>query len=344
MNCGNITIIEAESNFKKIDKSLIENDKIDCLTLGVYAKIVVLGKKWSLNIKGLSVHLKLSESKIRKSISLLEEEGYIKRTAVRNQKGQCVGWDYSVFPTSIPMQERSKAGKSTSSTDYPENRQLGLPTTRFTDNSENGGDIIYRLKETIYLNNKETKKEKEDTNVSSKVVEESDWRSSFAIYKSLVDEAKLELINDKKYKAYIENYFHDADYYASINKLVDGFWGTEDGWNYCKKKRRGKNINMFSILKKNLDNRQRIVYNKKVPKMPNIIENKPKCSVPINPDLRFIDNEGKLNDGTFIKNGYRYYFSKKKGETFSVPPGEEPKPDGDYWEYAYGVGWYEDID
>lgn len=161
MNIGNITIIEAESNFKKIDKSLIENDKIDCLTLGVYAKIVVLGKKWQLNIKGLSTHLNLSESKIRKSVALLEEEGYIKRTPVRNEKGQCLGWDYSVFPTSIPMEERSKAGKSNTSTDYPENRVVGKPSCRKTVLSENGGDIIYRLKETIDLKNKETKKEKE---------------------------------------------------------------------------------------------------------------------------------------------------------------------------------------
>lgn len=188
MNCGNITIIESESNFKKIDKTLIENIKIDCLTLGIYAKIVVLGKKWSLNIKGLSSHLNLSESKIRKSIALLEEEGYIKRTAVRNPKGQCVGWNYSVFPTSIPMEERSKAGKSSSSTDYPKNRQLGLPTTRFADNSENGGDIIYRLKETIDLNNKETKEEKEDTNVSKKADFSSKIKTNKQdAYKEIVD-------------------------------------------------------------------------------------------------------------------------------------------------------------
>lgn len=161
MNSGNITIIESESNFKKIDKSLIENDNIDCQTLGVYAKIVVLGKKWKLNIKGLSTHLNLSESKIRKSVALLEEEGYIKRTPVRNERGQCLGWDYSVFPTSIPMEERSKAGKSTTSTDYPENRVVGKPSCRETVLSENGGDIIYRLKEPIDLINKETKKEKE---------------------------------------------------------------------------------------------------------------------------------------------------------------------------------------
>lgn len=180
MNTGNITIIESESNFKKIDKSLIENDKIDCLTLGVYTKIVVLGKKWNLNIKGLSYHLNISDSKIRKSISLLEEEGYIKRTAVRNERGQCTGWDYKVYPIPVPLDERTRAGlKSGNSTEYPKNRQHGLPTTRFTDNTENGGDNIYRLKEIIDLDNKETKKEKEDTKVSKK--------GSGVILKEIVD-------------------------------------------------------------------------------------------------------------------------------------------------------------
>ena len=31
------------------------------------------------------------------------------------------------------------------------------------------------------------------------------------------------------------------------------FWGTEDGWNYCKKKRKGKKLDMISTLKKNLE-------------------------------------------------------------------------------------------
>lgn len=346
MNSGNITIIEAESNFKKIDKSLIENDNIDCQTLGVYAKIVVLGKKWQLNIKGLSTHLNLSESKIRKSISLLEEEGYIKRTPVRNEKGQCLGWDYSVFPTSIPVEERSKAGKSNALTDYPENRVVGKPCCRETVLSENGGGIIYRLKETIDLNNKETKEEKEDTNVSSK--DDENWRTSFAIYKSLVDEAKLRLINDRDYQAYIESYYPNADYVKTINKMVEGFWGIEDGWEHCKKKRKAKNINMYVAMKKNLDNRNRIVYNSistfpsKKSYNPKNEENKP--SVPLHPELTYVDNDGTLSDGTFMKNGYRYYFSNKQGESFSVPPGEEPKPSGDNWEYAYGTGWYENIE
>lgn len=80
---GNIHIIEAEDNFKRVHKSIIENDNINCETLGVYTRIIVLGLKWNLNIKGLSAHLGLSDTKIRKAISTLEKEGYIVRTSVK---------------------------------------------------------------------------------------------------------------------------------------------------------------------------------------------------------------------------------------------------------------------
>lgn len=208
---------------------------------------------------------------------------------------------------------------------------------------KNGGAIPY----TTYRDyNTDTTYKKEDTNVSSK--DDENWRTSFAIYKSLVDEAKLRLINDRDYQAYIESYYPNADYVKSINKMVEGFWGIEDGWEHCKKKRKAKNINMYAAIKKNLDNRNRIVYNpistftSKKSYNPKNEESKP--SVPLHPELTYVDNDGTLSDGTFMKNGYRYYFSNRQGESFSVPPGEEPKPSGDNWEYAYGTGWYENIE
>lgn len=187
---------------------------------------------------------------------------------------------------------------------------------------------------------------KEDTNVSSK--NDENWRTSFAIYKSLVDEAKLKLINNRDYQAYIESYYPNSDYVKSINKMVEGFWGIEEGWEFCKKKRKGKNIDMYAALKRNLDSRNRIVYNS-ISTFPSKQTYNPKNEgskplVPLHPELTYVDNEGTLSDGTFMKNGYRYYFSNRQGESFSVPPGEEPKPNGDNWEYAYGTGWYENVE
>ena len=124
---GNITVVEAQSRYKKVDIALIENENIDCLTLGIYTKLIVLGKKWNLNVKGLRSHLGLSDDKVRKALSLLEHEGYIVRTPCRNEKGQLLGWNYTIYPIPVNEDERSQAGKGN------ENPQVGLPSSPISD-------------------------------------------------------------------------------------------------------------------------------------------------------------------------------------------------------------------
>ena len=150
---GNITIVEATSRFKKVDISLIENENIDCLTLGIYTKLIVLGKKWNLNVRGLRSHLGLSDEKVRKALSLLEHEGYIVRTPCRDEKGHLLGWNYTIYPVPVNEDERSNAGKG------KENPQVGLPSSPISDHSDNGGLINNRKKETLEI--KELKEEKD---------------------------------------------------------------------------------------------------------------------------------------------------------------------------------------
>ena len=157
---GNITVVEAQSRYKKVDIALIENENIDCLTLGIYTKLIVLGKKWNLNVKGLRSHLGLSDDKVRKALSLLEHEGYIVRTPCRNEKGQLLGWNYTIYPIPVNEDERSQAGKGN------ENPQVGLPSSPISDHSDNGGLLNNRKKETIEL--KEPKKEGIDKSIPKK--------------------------------------------------------------------------------------------------------------------------------------------------------------------------------
>lgn len=155
--CGNIYIEEPESEFKRVYKGIINSPNIDCLTLGIYVKILVLGKKWQLNIKGLSSHFGISDTKIRKSISLLEHEGYISRKAVQDEKtGKLAGWNYTLYSIPLDESKRTCAGRSNvEETVYPENRQHGYPTTRLSDNTENGEDNIYKLNRTLNLKEKD---------------------------------------------------------------------------------------------------------------------------------------------------------------------------------------------
>ena len=166
---GNFYIEEAESDFKKVHKSIIQDKDIDCLTLGIYVKILVLGKTWQLNIKGLSSYFGISDMKIRRSISLLEKKGYIARKPIQEETtGKLAGWDYIVYAKPINQEERTNAGVKTV---YPENRQHGYPTTRLSDNTETGGLLNNRLKEDIDLkeyNKLEEQKEEKDKSFSKK--------------------------------------------------------------------------------------------------------------------------------------------------------------------------------
>lgn len=66
-----------------------------------------------------------------------------------------------------------------------------------------------------------------------------------------------------------------------------------------------------------------------------------KPNIKLNPNLHIVDDEGTLNDGTFVKNGYRYYFSKMSKSAVSIPPIAEPMPKGNDVEYDMKLGWYE---
>ena len=92
--------------------------------------------------------------------------------------------------------------------------------------------------------------------------DKSYWRGSIDEYLSLVLIAKETLVNDQKHKALFLKYNPKCDYKLTIEKTVDMFWGTEDGWNYCKKKRKGKTLDMVATLRKNLE-RNRVYVNAK---------------------------------------------------------------------------------
>lgn len=184
-----------------------------------------------------------------------------------------------------------------------------------------------------YTNDKDTK----DENI---VEDKKEWRESFDAYLNLVYSARDKVLIDAEYRQYIEKYYPNSDYNATLNKLVDGFWGKNEGWEFNKSKRKGKTINMVSTLKKNMDKRERIVYRQKDNRKKTVYSDQPK--VKLHPALRVIDDDGKLSDGTYLKNGGRFYFSISNGKSCSIPPSAEPMPSGDgVFEYDYKLGWYE---
>ena len=115
---GNIIIIEPHNNFQKVAKDVILNKEIDVLTLGVYVRVLCLGKKWKLNVRGLASTLGISADRIRAAFSALEKTGYLKRTRAHDKNGKFCGWDYAIgyepitdiakTPTSVNSDDRGK--------------------------------------------------------------------------------------------------------------------------------------------------------------------------------------------------------------------------------------------
>lgn len=130
---GNITIITPKDNYLKVPKSIIFSDDVDALTLGIYVKVLCLGRKWELNVHGLANNLDLSVAKIKSSFAKLEKTGYLRRKRVKGAAGRFVGWDYEI--SSEPLTDISK-NRPSESADVGKNRR-----------SENGGDINRDYKE-----------------------------------------------------------------------------------------------------------------------------------------------------------------------------------------------------
>lgn len=128
---GNIRIIEPTENYQKVSKGIIFNRDIDALTLGIYVKVLCLGKEWELNIQGLAKALNLSEAKIKTAFSLLERAGYVKRIHIKDESnGRFLGFDYHIGAVPFPEEERTDlvATHGRNEPNTPKTQRLENPT------------------------------------------------------------------------------------------------------------------------------------------------------------------------------------------------------------------------
>ena len=130
---GHITIIPPRENFLKVPKGVIFNDSVDTVTLGIYVKVISLGSRWDLNVRGLAKSLNVSEDRIRRSFAVLEKTGYLRRYKAHGERGRFSGWDYEV--SSEPFTDIAKIPTAVK-TDIGENRHRENDTQN-RDNTEN---------------------------------------------------------------------------------------------------------------------------------------------------------------------------------------------------------------
>lgn len=130
-NKSRLTYIRPKNNFEMISASIIE--KFDVETVGIYCKMVRLSLGKSICISFLSKTIGINERRMRKVIVGLEEEGYITRKPLHDERGKIYAWNYELYAEPIKKDKRTQAGKPT----LHENHQGGKPTKM-----ENGQGII----------------------------------------------------------------------------------------------------------------------------------------------------------------------------------------------------------
>lgn len=94
---GKLTIIPTTTNYQRISKQILCDVSLDCRTVGVYARLAVLGGI-EISFEELADALGISVKLLRSSFTLLEERGYLNRSVKRDAKGRCIGWDWEICP------------------------------------------------------------------------------------------------------------------------------------------------------------------------------------------------------------------------------------------------------
>lgn len=284
------------------------------------------GRYWTYNSsKAFSVLFPyMTESKIYRVLKSLEEKGLIVKGNYNDTKYDRTTW-YSLSDKCIN-----------------ELSALKYNTDGFAKTiSQNKEKDFSKMQNAICESDKPIPYSKQtDSNTDSKQVEKKEWRDSFEVYLGLVNTAKERLLNDTEYRQYIEKYYPNADYDATLNKLVDSFWGKQEGWEHNKNKKKCKTINMYSALKNNMDKRERIVYKQKQNYNQQKYVSSQKRNETLKPDMPILNEDGDMLDGTFFKGNARWYVSEIDAKPHSIPIKAPQRPDKRYEWDSVNNRWY----
>lgn len=189
----------------------------------------------------------------------------------------------------------------------------------------------------IDIPNTSTKENNNDKSLLKESANNITWRNDFDTYMSLVNSGKEKLIENAAYRQCMEECYPNIDYDKTIYKLVEGHWGTVDGWEWCKKHRKTQSLDFYATLKNGIDNRRNIVY-KPISQGYRQTYQQPQKTEPYAEEL---SKPITLQDGTLFNQGIRFYNSKVTNNVVIVPTNAPNRPLGEDWEWDDRYGWYE---
>lgn len=275
------TIFNELKNYQSIPRELIFDSSLSDRARFVFCFMVSKPDNWQFFLEPMAKELGYSVETLRKYIKELVESGWIDKGEQERDKGEFGATTYIL---------RANKKSCTENTD--------------TEISRHGKNPIQQIKDI---------KQKKDNNIKN-TEKEIDWRTNFDAYMVLVNEAKAKLLADTSVRQKKEKYYPDIDYELSLEKMVDDFWGTEEGWKHkVKGSKKSASIDMVKTLNKGFDMASNRVY-KKVQRSAGTYKQTAKPKIEIQRP-----KDGTNPDGTFNRDGFRYYHSVRDNRDYSIP-------------------------
>ena len=104
-------------NFTIVSNEVFKRNDVSARAKGLYAYIMTLPDDWKIYKQEIFTHFSEGKNALDSAFKELERLGYISKEKAKNEKGQFVGWDYTIYESATEDIE----------TDRMENRVSDLP-------------------------------------------------------------------------------------------------------------------------------------------------------------------------------------------------------------------------
>lgn len=100
--------VEKTKNYTVMSNYHFKDKKISWKAKGLISTMLSLPEDWDYSIKGLEAMGPDGNKSVRSGLKELEENGYLTRTAIRDEKGIIRDWDYTIYENPLENPNWSK--------------------------------------------------------------------------------------------------------------------------------------------------------------------------------------------------------------------------------------------
>jgi predicted transcriptional regulator len=111
-------------NFTIVSNEIFQRSDVSARAKGVYAYIMTLPDDWKIYKQEIFTHFSEGKNALDSAFKELEKLGYISKEKTKNEKGQFVGWDYTIYESATEDIETDRMESRVSDLPKSVNRQL----------------------------------------------------------------------------------------------------------------------------------------------------------------------------------------------------------------------------